>query len=143
GRGLAMLQKQAGRKGLIVFSDGEDESSRSTLDDAERQLQASDAAMYAVGLGRGAKFETLTHLLERLSEMSGGRAVVARDPKGLPAAFHEVVEDLAHSYVLSYVPSNDKRDGTWRKVSVDVPGRRYRIRSRQGYLARSASSLTP
>jgi Ca-activated chloride channel family protein len=143
GRGLGLLQKQAGRKGLIVFSDGEDESSRSSLADAERELQASDAAMYAVGLGRGARFDTLTHLLEKLSTTSGGRAVVSRDPRGLSDAFREVVDDLSHSYVLSYVPKNDKRDGAWRKVRVETPGQNYRIRSRQGYLARPPQSLTP
>jgi VWFA-related protein len=138
GRGLALLQKQGGRKGLIVFSDGEDESSRASLADAERELQASDAAMYAVGLGRGARFDTLTRLLEKLSETSGGRALVAKDAKGLPDAFREVVDDLSHSYVLSYIPTNAVRDGGWRKVSVEAPGRNYRIRSRQGYLARVA-----
>ena len=137
GRGVGLLQKQAGRKGLIVFSDGEDESSRSTLDDAERELQASDVAMYAVGLGRGARFDTLTKVLEGLSETSGGRALIARDVGDLPDAFREVVDDLAHSYVLSYVPKNTTRDGRWRKVTVDVPGQKYRIRSRQGYLARA------
>jgi Ca-activated chloride channel family protein len=137
GRGLALLQKQGGRKGLIVFSDGEDESSRSSLTDAERELQASDAAMYAVGLGRGARFDTLTRLLEKLSETSGGRALVAKDANGLPDAFREVVDDLSHSYVLSYMPKNATRDGGWRKVSVETPGRNYRIRSRQGYLARA------
>lgn len=143
GRGLGLLRKQAGRKGLIVFSDGEDESSRSTLADAERELQASDAAMYAVGLGRGARFEVLTRILEKLSETSGGRAIVAKDARGLPDAFREVVEDLAHSYVLSYEPKNDRRDGTWRKVTVDVPGQKYRIRSRQGYLARTPAPTSP
>ena len=54
-----------------------------------------------------------------------------------------MVDDLAHSYVLSYVPKNDKRDGTWRKVTVDVPGQKYRVRSRQGYLARAAVAATP
>lgn len=140
GRGVGMLQKQAGRKGFIVFSDGEDESSRSTLADAERELQASDVSMYAVGLGRGARFDTLTKLLERLSETSGGRALIARDVGDLPNAFREVVDDLAHSYVLSYVPKNTVRDGGWRKVTVDVPGQKYRIRSRQGYLARAADA---
>ena len=54
-RGVSLLRQQAGRKGLVVFSDGEDESSRLTFDAVEKELQASDAVMYAVGLGRGAR----------------------------------------------------------------------------------------
>jgi Ca-activated chloride channel homolog len=142
GRGVAMLQKQAGRKGLIVFSDGEDESSRSTLGDAERDLQSSDVVLYAVGLGRGARFDRLTKVLDTLSTTSGGSAIITRDVGDLPKAFREAVDDLAHSYVLSYVPKNTARDGGWRKVTVDVPGQTYRIRSRQGYLARAADGTS-
>ena len=54
-RGVSLLRQQAGRKGLVVFSDGEDESSRLSFDVVEKELQSSDAVMYAVGLGRGAQ----------------------------------------------------------------------------------------
>ncbi len=137
-RGVGLLQKQPGRKGLVVFSDGDDESSRLPLDVVERELQSSDAVMYAVGLGRGARVANLRELLTRLSETSGGRAVVAQDATGLAAAFKEVVDDLAHQYVLSFAPSNTRRDGGWRKLSVEIPGRDYRIRARQGYRARQS-----
>jgi len=135
-RAVGLLQKQPGRKGLVVFSDGDDESSRLTLDVAERELQSSDAVMYAVGLGRGARLEGLRKILERLSETSGGRAVFAKDVADLEPAFVDVVNDLSHQYVLSYAPTNDKRDGAWRKVRVEIPGKDFRIRARQGYLAR-------
>ena len=45
------------------------------------------------------------------------------------------VDELSHQYVLSYSPTNDKRDGTWRALTVEVPGRDVRIRARQGYRA--------
>jgi Ca-activated chloride channel family protein len=119
-RGVSLLHQQAGRKGLVVFSDGEDESSRLSFDVVEKELQSSDAVMYAVGLGRGA------------------RAVIAPDTSQLSAAFRDVVDELSHQYVLSYSPTNDKRDGTWRALTVEVPGRDVRIRARQGYRATGA-----
>lgn len=137
-RGVGLLRLQAGRKGLVVFSDGEDESSRLTFDAVEKELQASDAVMYAVGLGRGARMADLTRQLSRLADASGGRAVIAPEAAALSAAFADVVDELSHQYVLSYSPTNDKRDGTWRAVTVAVPGRDVRLRARQGYRATGA-----
>lgn len=138
-RAVSLLRQQAGRKGLVVFSDGEDESSRLTFDAAERELQSSDAVMYAVGLGRGARMADLTRQLSQLADASGGRAVIAPDTTALGPAFGEVVAELSHQYVLSYAPTNDKRDGTWRALTVEIPGRDVRIRARQGYRARPAT----
>ena len=135
-RGVTLLRQQPGRKGLVVFSDGEDESSRLTFDTVEQELQSSDAVMYAVGLGRGARMADLTRQLSRLSDASGGRTVIAPDTSELSGAFGDVVAELSHQYVLSYAPTNDKRDGTWRTLTVEVPGRDVRLRARQGYRAR-------
>jgi Ca-activated chloride channel family protein len=138
-RGVSLLRRQAGRKGLVVFSDGDDESSRLTFDTVEKELQASDAVMYAVALGRGTEVADLTKQLSRLSDASGGRVVVAPDTSQLSGAFGEVVAELSHQYVLSYAPTNDRRDGSWRALSVEVPGRDVRLRARQGYRARAAT----
>jgi Ca-activated chloride channel homolog len=137
-RGVSLLRQQAGRKGLVVFSDGEDESSRLSFDVVEKELQSSDAVMYAVGLGRGARMADLTRQLSRLADASGGRVVIAPDTSQLSGAFSDVVDELSHQYVLSYAPTNDKRDGTWRALTVEVPGRDVRIRARQGYRAMGA-----
>ena len=138
-RGVTLLRQQPGRKGLVVFSDGDDESSRLTFDAVEKELQSSDAVMYAVGLGRGAKMADLTRQLSRLSDASGGRAVIAPDTSELSGAFGDVVAELSHQYVLSYAPTNDKRDGSWRTLTVEVPGKDVRLRARQGYRARAAT----
>ena len=138
-RGVGLLRLQAGRKGLVVFSDGEDESSRLSFDVVEKELQSSDAVMYAVGLGRGAKMANLTRQLSRLSDASGGRTVIAPDASQLSDAFRDVVDELSHQYVLSYAPTNDKRDGSWRTLTVEVPGKDVRLRARQGYRARAAT----
>ena len=137
-RGVSLLRQQAGRKGLVVFSDGEDESSRLSFDAVEKELQSSDAVMYAVGLGRGARMADLTRQLSRLSDASGGRAVIAPDASQLSGAFRDVVDELAHQYVLSYSPTNDKKDGTWRALTVEIPGRDVRLRARPGYRAPGA-----
>jgi len=51
--------------------------------------------------------------------------------------FGELRTELAHQYLVGYESTNAKLDGSWRKLSVEIPGRNYRVRSRQGYFAPS------
>jgi len=53
----------------------------------------------------------------------------------LDRVFGDIVEELSNQYLLSYASSNDKRDGTWRKITVDLTDKRYHVRHRQGYRA--------
>lgn len=135
GRSLEELSTQPGRRGLVVFSDGEDSASQTTLETVDRAIRASDATLFTVALGRGRESEQLKKTLEALSEPSGGRVVVAERANELRGAFGEVLQDLQHQYLLGYQSTNAKLDGTWRRLSVEVPGGQFRVRARQGYLA--------
>ncbi len=132
---LELLSRRPGRRSLIVFSDGEDQSSQATFAHVERALKASDAALFAVGLGRGREQANLRETLEALAEPSGGRALFAERPAELDKVFAELRTELAQQYLVGYESTNAKPDGSWRKVSVEVPGTNYRVRSRQGYFA--------
>ena len=132
---LELLSRRPGRRSLIVFSDGEDQSSQATFAHVERALKASDAALFAVGLGRGREQANLRETLEALAEPSGGRALFAERPAELDKVFAELRTELAHQYLVGYESTNAKPDGSWRKVSVEIPGTNYRVRSRQGYFA--------
>lgn len=132
---LELLSRRPGRRSLIVFSDGEDQSSQATFAHVERALKASDAALFAVGLGRGREQANLRETLEALAEPSGGRALFAERPAELAKVFGEMRTELAHQYLVGYESTNAKPDGSWRKVKVEIPGTNYRVRSRQGYFA--------
>jgi Ca-activated chloride channel family protein len=134
-RSLDLLSKQPGRRGLVVFSDGEDSASQVTRDAVDRGIMASDATLFTVALGRGRESQELKRGLEALAEPSGGRVVMAERPDQLRQAFGEVLKDLQHQYLLGYQSTNSLLDGTWRRLLVDVPGQNYRVRARQGYLA--------
>jgi Ca-activated chloride channel family protein len=134
---LELLSRRPGRRSLIVFSDGEDQSSQATFAHVERALKASDAALFAVGLGRGREQANLRETLEALAEPSGGRALFAERPAELDKVFAELRTELAHQYLVGYESTNAKLDGSWRKLSVEIPGRNFRVRSRQGYFAPS------
>lgn len=134
-KSIDLLSRQPGRRGLVVFSDGDDRSSHASLDAVERAVKTSDATLFTVALGRGRESKDLKDTLESLAEPSGGRAIFAERPGDLGAAFGEVLEELKHQYLIGYESTNTKKDGSWRRLSVAVPGERYRVRARQGYFA--------
>jgi len=133
-RGVDMLGKQPGRRAMIVFSDGEDQGSHSSITDVERRLQASDVTLYMIGQGRGVEVEALKAVMQRLVEPTGGRALFTDNIDQLQLAFSDLLEELSNQYLLGYESTNTKRDETFRKVSVRVDGQ-SRVRARQGYRA--------
>jgi len=133
-RGVDMLGKQPGRRAMIVFSDGEDQGSHSSLVDVERRLQASDVALYMIGMGRGVEVAALKAVMQRLVEPTGGRALFTENIDQLHDKFSELLEELSNQYLLGYESTNTKRDDTFRKISVRVDGQ-SRVRARQGYRA--------
>ena len=133
-RGVDMLGSQPGRRALVLFSDGEDQNSRATMDAAVRRVEGSDVTIYTVGLGQATRVATLRSLLERLATLSGGRGLFPDRSEELEAAFGEIVQDLSNQYLLGYQPQNQDRDGAWRRIDVKVrvPGK-FNVRARQGY----------
>lgn len=132
---LNTVGRQPGRRSLVVFSDGEDQNSVSTLKRVETRLETSDATIYTIGLGRSVRDKALAGVMARMSQMSGGRAFLIDDIEELDAVFADIVEELSNQYLLSYASSNDARDGTWRKILVELPKLTHKVRHRQGYRA--------
>lgn len=134
-RSVELLSRQQGRRSLVVFSDGEDQSSQATFAVADRALRGSDATLYMVALGRGREEANLRETLDALAEPTGGRALFAEKPSELGDAFAELLNELTHQYLLGFESTNTLRDGLWRKLEVELPGTTYRVRARQGYFA--------
>ena len=132
-RSADMLQKRTGRKAIIVFTDGDDQSSRTSAQSAERRMETSDAVLYVIGQGHAGRTPALKARLERLARVSGGRAFFTADITELKAVFDEIIEDLANQYALWYT-SDREADNTWRRIEVDVRTKGD-VRARQGYRA--------
>jgi Ca-activated chloride channel family protein len=123
--------RQPGRRAVIVFSDGEDQSSHATEEAAIRRVEGSDATVYTIGQGRAADSPKLQKILETFATVSGGRAFFTQDLEKLEKAFKEIIDDLSHQYLISYAPP-EARPGAWRRIKVEVAGG-HRVRARQGY----------
>jgi Ca-activated chloride channel homolog len=136
-RTLDMVSRETGRKGIVIFSDGDDRNSLTRRETAMARVQASDAMLYTIGFGGGATIPHLRSSLESYARSTGGKPFFPKDTRELDGVFDEIVSELANQYVLSYSPLNAKQDGKWRNIKVRVRKGNYDIRARQGYLAGS------
>lgn len=132
--GLDALDRQSGRRALVVFTDGEDEGSRATLQAVDARLRRSESTLFMIGAGRGNESAPLQRLMRRLAEPTGGIAVFEEKLENLQGAFGAIRTELSGQYLLGYVSTNEKRDGSWRRIRVDLEGR-GKVRAREGYQA--------
>ena len=133
-----LVSRDWGRKGIVIFSDGDDRNSITTRDAATARVQASDAMLYTVGFGGGATVPGLKMRLEQYARDTGGRAFFPQRTQDLNRVFDEIVDELANQYVLSYSPTSGKLDTSWRTIKVRVKNGKYNVRARDGYRLRGA-----
>jgi VWFA-related protein len=133
-----MLKGRAGRRAVVILSDGRDEDNPGTApgsikkwDDVLRLLQDVDVTMFPVGLGTRIDPERLS----LLATFSGGQAYFPQDVSELSAQFERVTENLRHRYIVGYTSTNSTRDGKWRSVEIRTLSTGIRITSRKGYFA--------
>lgn len=132
-RVLEMVTREWGRKGVVIFSDGDDRNSLTQRETAMTRVQASDAMLYTIGFGGGATMPLLRTSLEEYARSTGGRAFFPRETKELDAIFEGIVSELANQYVLSYSSTNLKQDSAWRDIKVQVRKGKFDLRHRRGY----------
>lgn len=137
------LKPLAGRRALIVLSDGLDTGSTHSLTDAIEAAQGADTLVYTIVYPSGWSGTAAADRLERLALETGGRSFPA--PKGSPARiFARIEEDLRNLYVLAFTPPPAARDGKFRPLAVKTTRRGVAIRARAGYsLPRPISSGSP
>lgn len=134
-RALDLVSREWGRKGVVIFSDGDDRHSLTQRETAMARVQASDAMLYTVGFGSGATVPRLRSSLQTYARATGGRPFFPRETTELDRVFDEIVAELANQYVLSYASTNLRQDSKWRDIKVQVRKGKYDIRARRGYRA--------
>jgi VWFA-related protein len=129
------LMHEIGRKALIIFTDGEDEGSQTTLGQAIEAAQKADTIVYVL-LVYDPRFIRGDREMRRLCEETGGRViVVGTKPDKLKKALQEVSDELRSQYYIGYTPTDRKADGTFRKVEIHTKSQEYRVQARKGYYA--------
>ena len=138
-----LLEGADGRRVIILITDGYDEHSAGDLETTLKAAQENQIAVYVVGIGGVAGISLKgERLLRELADKTGGRMYYASRETQLHEISDEVLTEVYSRYIISYTPSNKKKDGTWREIAVEVPGG-YRVRTRAGYYAPSPPPIRP
>ena len=129
------LRHEVGRKAMIIFTDGDDQGSQTSLGQAIEAAQKADTMVYVL-LVYDPRFIRGDREMKRLCEETGGRLiVVGTKPDKLKKALQEVSDELRSQYYIGYTPANRKADGAFRKVEVHTKTEDYRVQARKGYYA--------
>jgi VWFA-related protein len=128
------LSQRSGKKVLILFTDGDDNSSALNAIAAVARAKKAGVPLYTIAEGEAMHSKNLRKLLDDLSQRTGGAAYEVKKPGEIEQVFHEISEDLRHLYMISYRPPQGKNDGKWRKIELLVKGPKdYRVRAKEGY----------
>src|ERR1044072_5650452 len=136
------------RRAIILLTDGDDTSSRMKIHDAIERAQKADALVYAIGIGDRYTFNVDEGSLRKIAEQTGGRAYFPRHERDLRDAFTQIQRDLREQYLVAYSPSNKTRDGSYRRIEIQLVNpalkqQNLKLNYRSGYFAKTAVSDAP
>jgi VWFA-related protein len=136
------------RRAIILLTDGQDTISQVRMQEAINRALKADALIYSIGIGDRYTFGIDEGALKKISETTGGRAFFPHNEQDLTNAFAQIQRDLRERYLIAYSSSNKNRDGSYRRVSIELVNADLRRESlklnyRPGYFAKSATPETP
>jgi VWFA-related protein len=149
------LRTAAGRRVMVIITDGEDTYSRADIRDAIGIAQRTETTIYAIstkagftstvpGVEAGLVQDKKDRALATLAEETGGVAFFTGDMLSLERSFTKISKELRAQYLATYKPINDRYDGSFRKIDVKLADARkdLKVRTKHGYTA-IADSVRP
>jgi len=126
------------RRAIILLSDGDDNQSHVTREEAIEMAQRADVIVYTISTNLSGAGHHGDKVLERIAEATGGRAYVPFQLNEVANAFAAIQEELRSQYAIAYKPADFIADGRYRTVDIQPVGQKgLRVRSRHGYYAPS------
>ena len=127
------------KKVLLVVTDGEDNASRESLEQAIRRLQEENGpTVYTIGLLGEEHSKRARRALRQMAEETGGMAFFPEGPSEVDAITQQIAHDIRNQYTIGYKPSKPQSEGGFRTVKVDANAKGYKklqVRTRSGYYA--------
>ncbi len=136
-----LAASERSRKALVIFSDGEDNSSGHHMLEAIEAAQSNDVLLFPIRYTETPKGGPIARnrygamVMTRIARETGGVDFNARE-KGLAADFEQIGDQLRASYQLAYHSTNPESDATFRKVQIRVKQPGYAVRAKTGYYAK-------
>jgi len=126
------------RRAIILLSDGDDNQSHVTREEAIEMAQRAEVIVYTISTNISGMKQKGDKVLERIADATGGRAFFPFQIRDVANAFAEIQDELRSQYALSYKPADFKTDGRYRTIEIVALDRKnLRVRSRRGYFAPS------
>jgi VWFA-related protein len=136
------------RRAIILLTDGEDTISQVKMHEAIEQAQKADALIYAIGIGDSYQGGVDEGSLKKITAQTGGRAYFPRSESELRSAFAQIQRDLREQYLIAYSPSNKARDGSYRRIQIEIVDpelrkQKLKLNYRPGYFAKANDREIP
>ncbi len=127
------LSGRTGKKVIVLFTDGDDNSSTLTTDIAIQRAKAVGVPVFTIAQGEALAHPEYIKQLAEVSKATGGASFVIHEPNEIAAVFEKVSDDLMHGYMLTFqAPAT--QDHSWRTIEVVLPGiKGHKVRAREGY----------
>ena len=118
---------------MVLFTDGQDESSRLGFEQTIAAARRTSAVLYAIGLGEAFAAKPDRKRLEELVAETGGRATFLSDLEELGAVYQSILEELWARYLIAFQPSAIGPASDFRQLEVEIDHRGARVKTRRGY----------
>ena len=139
----ARSQDEVRRRAIIVLSDGEDTSSLVSYEEVLDLAKRSETAIYTIGLQprdstQSKGFREAEFVLRQFAQETGGRAFFPSRAEDLKDVYGQIADELSSQYTIGYASKNNRRDGSWRRIAVQVARANAVVRTKRGYYAPTA-----
>ncbi len=136
-RDKLLKQEQSGpvRRAIILLSDGEDNLSHVTREEAIDMAARAEVIVYTISTNISGMKGKGDKVLERIAEATGGRAFFPFQMRDVSDAFLSIQEELRSQYAMAYKPANFIADGRYRTIEILAQDKGLRVRTRKGYYA--------
>jgi Ca-activated chloride channel family protein len=139
----ARSQDEIRRRAIVLLSDGEDTSSLVSYEEVLDLAKRSETAIYTIGLQprdstQSKGFREAEFVLRQFAQETGGRSFFPSRAEDLKDVYGQIADELSSQYSIGYASKNARRDGSWRRIAVQVSRPNAVVRTKRGYYAPTA-----
>jgi Ca-activated chloride channel family protein len=125
----------ATRRAIILLSDGEDNQSRVSREEAVEMAQRAEVILYTISTNTSGLKLRGDKILEHFAEETGGKAFFPFKIQDVADAFSQIQDELRSQYAVAYKPADFAPNGKYRKIEIMADNKKYKVRARKGYYA--------
>lgn len=125
----------ATRRAIILLSDGEDNQSRVSREEAVEMAQKAEVIIYTISTNTSGQKLKGDKVLEHFAEETGGRAFFPFKIQDVSDAFSQIQDELRSQYAISYKPADFQLNGKYHSIQILADNKKYKVRARKGYYA--------